>query len=224
MLVAGRHALGRLDERLELGMAGRDGVGVARQLVMAAPGRAELAPGEPGLTTSFGLLRPAERIEHVELERRAREPALLELARHRDEALRRRGDVLPRDRTTPGVCARAPVAEHTACDDETGLALGAQLRKPCELLVIEEPVGNVELRLDVRLRPLGTDRGGVCPRAEEKPDRLREDRLPRSRLPRDRVQAGRERKLSLADEDEVLDPEPTKHESTRVLVNRHGVH
>ena len=159
------------------------------------------------------LLRAAERVEHVELERRAREPALLELARHRDEPLGRCGDVLAGDRASPRVRARAPVAEDAPRDHEPGLAFGPQLRERGELLVVEEAVRDVELRLDVRLRPLGADRRGIRPCSEEEPDRLREDRLPRARLPRDRVEPGRERELRLADEDEVLDPEPTKQSS-----------
>ena len=170
----------------------------------------ELAPGETRLAPPLVLLGSAERIEDVELERRPREAALLELARHRDETLCRGSDVLARDGTTPRVRARAPVAEDPSRDDEPGLALGPQVRERGELLVVEESLRHVELGLDVRLGAVAADRRGIGPRSEEQPDRLREDRLARPRLARDRVQPGRERELRLADEDEVLDPEPTK--------------
>ena len=124
----------------------------------------------------------AERIEDVELERRTREPALLELARHRDEALHRGCDILARDRPAPRVCARAPVAEDPPRDDEPGLALGPQLGERGELVVVEEPFRHVELGLDVRLGPVAADRRRVGARPEQQPDRLREDRLPRPRL------------------------------------------
>ena len=143
-----------------------------------------------------------------------REPALLELPRHGDEALGCGRNVLARDGASPGIGARAPVAEDAPRDHEPRLTFGSQLGERSELLVVEEAVGNVELGLDVCLRPLGADRRGIGARPEEQPDRLREDRLPRARLARDRVQPGREGELRLADEDEILDPEPTKQAAT----------
>ncbi len=157
VLVRRSHSLGRLDERLQLGEPERDGIGVARQLLVAAPRRAELAPGEASLAPQLELLRPAEGIEDVELERRTREPALLELARHRDQALRGGCDVLARDRAAPGVRPRAPVAEDATRDHEPCLALRAQLRERRDVVLVEEAVGDVELRLDVCLRSVGAD-------------------------------------------------------------------
>ena len=129
LLVSGRHAFGCVDERLQLGERERDRIGVARELVVPAPCGEELAPGEPRLAAPLQLLRSAERIEDVELERRPREATLLELAGHRDETLDRGRDVLARDRTAPRVRARAPVAEDPSSDDEPRLALGPQLRE-----------------------------------------------------------------------------------------------
>ncbi len=212
LLVSGSHALGRLDESLELGEPRSDRIGVTRELLVPSPGREELPPRVAGLAPTLVLLGSAERIEDVELERGPREPALLELPRHRDEALRGRSDVLAGDRATPRVCARSPVTEDPPRDDEPGLALGPQLGERAELVVVEEPFRHVELGLDVRLGPVAADRRRVGARPEQQPDRLREDRLPRPRLARDRIQPGRERELSLADEDEVLDPKPTKHD------------
>jgi hypothetical protein len=91
-------------------------------------------------------------------------------------------------------------------DEERAPALG----EPGELLLVEEAVGHVELGLDVRLVPVRAHRRRIRTGAEEQPDRLSEDRLARTRLARDGVQPRREREVRLADEDEVLDAEPTK--------------
>ena len=189
--------------------------GVARELLVPPPRRDQLAPGELCLAPPLGLLGTAEGVEHVELKRRTRKPALLELPRHRDEALGRSGHIFPRDGSSPCIRPRAPVAEDAPRDHEPSLAFGSQLGQRSKLLVLEEAVGNVELGLDICLRPLRADRRhiGACP--EEQPDRLREDRLPRAGLPCDCVQPGREGELRLADEDEVLDPERPKHDPTR---------
>ena len=48
---------------------------------------AELAPGEARGTTARELLLAGVGVEHVELVGGSREPALLELARHRDQSL-----------------------------------------------------------------------------------------------------------------------------------------
>ena len=190
LLVAGRHALGRVDERLQLGEPRSATASASRvSSSYAPPRRDQLAPGELRLAPALDLLGAAERVEHVELERRPREPALLELARHRDQALGGGRDVLARDRASPRVRARSPVAEDAPRDHEPGLALGPQLGERGELLVVEEAVRHVELGLDVRLGPVGADRRRVGPRAEQQPDRLREDRLPRTGLARHRVQA-----------------------------------
>ena len=213
LLVAGRHPLCCSDERLQLRETRRDRIGVARELLVPAPRRDQLAPGELRLASPLGLLGTAERVEHVELERRTREPALLELPRHGDEPLRRSGHVFPRDGASPRIRARPPVAEDAPRDDEPSLSFGTQLGERSELLVVEEPIGDIQLGLDVCLGPVGADRGGIGACPEQEPDRLREDRLPRPRFPRHRVEAGRERQLGLADENEVLDAEPTKQSS-----------
>ena len=211
LLVAGLHARGRVDERLQLGQPERDGVGVLGQLVEVTSRGDELAPRRACVAPALELLGAAERVENVELERRPRKPALLELSGHRDQALGGRRDVLARHGPPPRVRTRAPVAEDAARDHEPGLVLRSELRERRELLVVEEAVRHVELGLDVRLGPIGADGRRVRARAEQEPDRLREDRLARTGLARDRVQAGREHELRLADEDEVLDAEPPKH-------------
>ncbi len=178
---------------------------------MGAPCRYQLPPRELRGAPALGLLGAAERIENVELERRTRKPALLELARHRDEPFGGARDVLARNCPPPRVRASPSIAEDPARDHEPGFPLGAQLRKGSEVLVVEEPVRHIQFGLHVRLRTLGADRGRIRARAEEQPDRLREDRLPRSRLARHGVQAGHERQVRAADEDEILDPKATKH-------------
>ena len=151
------------------------------------------------------LRRLCERVQHVELEGRPREAALLELTRHGDRLFRRRRNVLSRGRAPPGVGAGSTVLEDAPREHETALALGAQL--------LERLVLPVELRLDVGLAAGGPDHRGVGPRAEQQADRLRENRLAGAGLAGDRVQARREVELGLPDEDEVLDAQAAEHDS-----------
>ena len=81
--------------------------GVARQLVVQPPGPLQLAPRR----ARGGRVDARERVEHVALVRRARQPPLLELAAHREKCLRGGSDVLPRGAPTPRVGARAAVGE-----------------------------------------------------------------------------------------------------------------
>ena len=117
------HPLGRLDQRLELGQPRGRTRSVARQLIVMASGGTQLTPSRRSFAPALELLLPAERVEDIELERGAREPPLLELPRHPDEALRRRGEILPRDGTPPRVRPRASVAEHAPREYEPGFAL-----------------------------------------------------------------------------------------------------
>ena len=213
LLAARLEALGRLDERRQLAQARLLRCGAARQLVVALAGGGELAPGEPGLAAPAQLLLADEAVEDVELVRRPAEPALLELARHRDQPLGGGGEILARHGAAPGVGARAAVGEDAPREHEAGLVLGRQLREAAQLLVVEEALRHVELGLDVRLRPRRADDAGVALGAEQEADRLRQDRLAGPRLARDRRQPGAGRQLALADEDEVLDPEATKQRS-----------
>src|SRR5581483_11016178 len=114
--------------------------------------------------------------------RRPRDAPLLELSRHRDDALDGRGDVLPRGGSPPRVRARAPVREDAPGHDERVLVLGPQLAELVELC------RKIELRFDVRLLAGRADEALAALRAEEQPERLREDRLPRAGLAGDRVE------------------------------------
>src|SRR6185436_1559917 len=100
-----------LRQRAQLGDALGGRGGVARQLVVAAPCGLERAPRASRLAAPTLLLVADERVEHVELVRRPREAALLELARHRDQPLRRSSDVLACRAPAPGVGAGAAVGE-----------------------------------------------------------------------------------------------------------------
>ena len=214
--VSGSKPVGRLDERPKLRETRLLGGGVARQLVVPPPGRRELAPGAAQLSPPALLLLAGVRVEHVELVRGPRQPALLELAGHREQALGRGGEILACDRAAPGVRARSSVREDAAREDEAGLVLGRERGERLQLVVVEEAVGHVELRLDVRLARARPDRGRVALRAEQEPERLREDRLPRPGLARDRVQPRRRRELGRSDQDEVLDVEATTAERPAV--------
>ncbi len=83
---------------------------------------------------------------------------MLELARHGDQALGGRGRILARDRPSPGVGARAAVGEHPPRQHQSFLAGGLQLGQSGELLLVEKPFGQLQLRLDVGLLGGGADR------------------------------------------------------------------
>ena len=151
--------------------------------------------------------RAGVRVERRELVGGPREPALLELAAHREQRLDRSRDVLARGAPAPGVGARPPVGEDPPREHERLLALGAELGELAERLV----VGQVELGLDVGLVRRRPDQRRLAARAEQEPDRVREDRLPRAGLAGDRVQPRVELELGLPDQDEVLDAQPPEH-------------
>ena len=90
---------------------------------MPSPRSLQVAPSRPRGGPAGELLVAAEPVEHLELIGRPREPALLELARHRDHALDCGGDVLAGGRASPGVGARAAVGEDAAGDDERVLVI-----------------------------------------------------------------------------------------------------
>ena len=75
----------------------------------------------------------------------------------------------------------------------------------------KNPVGHLELGLDVRLPTRGAHRRRVALRAEQEPDGLGDDRLAGAGLTRERDEPGRELEVGLADQDEVLDPQTSKH-------------
>ena len=149
----------------------------------------ERTPGLTRLPPPRGLLVADEGVEHVELVGGPGEPPLLELARHRDQPLRRGREILARDRPSPRVRPRAAVGEDAPGEDEARLVLRPQLGERLELAVVEEPVGHVELGLDVRLLRRRADGGRIALDAEEEPDRLGEDRLAGAGLAAEDVEA-----------------------------------
>ena len=159
------------------------------------------------------LLVSREGVEDVELVRGPRETPLLELSRHRDQPLGRRGKVFACDRASPCVCTGAAVGEDPPRERQARLVLRLQVGERRDLAVVEEAFGYLQLGLDVRLASCGPDRGRVALDAEQQPDRLREDRLARPGLAAEDVQTGNELELGLANEDEVLDPEAAQHRS-----------
>src|SRR5205814_1894380 len=104
-------------ERRELGEPRLLGSGVACQVREPAPRRDELAPGAAEVETQARLRVADEAVEDVELVRPARKTPLLELARHREQALADAGDVLARDAPPPRVGARAAVGEDATGHD-----------------------------------------------------------------------------------------------------------
>jgi hypothetical protein len=182
-------------------------LGGLRELVPQSARGGQLAPGPGEIPTPAQLLLPGEGIEDVELVGGPGKPALLELPGHRHQPLDERRQLLARHVAPPGVGARAPVGEHTAGGHEGRFALGPQLRDRGQVGVVEDPVREVQLGLDVRLGRARAQVAGVAARPEQEAERLREDRLSRAGLAGDGVQAGREREIRVADEDEVLDAE-----------------
>ena len=162
------------------------------------------------------LLGAAERVEDVELVRRAREPPLLELAGHRDQSLRRRREILARDRPAPRVRPRSPVGEDAAREHEPGLVLRPQLGEGLELVVLEEPVRQRRARPRRTPRsPARTDRGRIAAwrrAAARSPARRSSCPLPSRRVSAFRPAASSS--SAVADQDEVLDAEPTKQSSS----------
>ena len=210
LLVADRHAFGARNELAELGevqlAAGRS----AGALLSTAAGGHELSPRPLELGPPAKLVLADESIENLELMRGTCETTLLELARHGQEPLDEARQVLAGDRPPPRVRPGAAVREHPARGNQTFLSRRPQLGNRIQRGVVEDPVGEIELRLDVGLVRAGPQVGGVARDSEEEPDRLREDRLSGTRLPGDRVQTGRERQVRLPDEDEALDAEAAK--------------
>ena len=94
-----------------------------------------------------------------------------------------------------------------------GSSSGRNAAKRLEPGVVEEPVPDVELGLDVRLPRSRPNRGGVTLDAEEEPDRLGKDRLSGACFSTEDVQARPQLELDLTNEDEVLDPEASQHPS-----------
>ena len=205
LLVTCLHPLGAGNELLELGQALRAAGGIPGELLPEAPRGDEVSPRTPQLGAAAQLLLADEGIEHVELVRGAGEPALLELPGHGEQPLDECGQVLPRDGAPPRIRARAPVGEHAARGHEPLLPCRPQLGDGSVVRVVQDAVGQVELRLDVGLLGAGPEVAGVAGGAQQESDGLGEDRLSRPGLPRDRIQAGREDEVGLADEDEALD-------------------
>src|SRR5262249_41319413 len=132
-----------------------------------APRAPGLPPGLPQRAPAPFLFLACEGVEHVELVRRTSEPALLELARHRDQPLGGGGHVFARGATAPGVSTRATVREHAPRKHEAVLALGPEVGERSGLFVLEEPRRRVELGLDIRLVAVRAHEGRIAAGAEE---------------------------------------------------------
>ena len=209
LLLARLEPLGVLDQQSELGEPLPLGVCAALEVVESPCGGGERAPGVPGLAATHALVGPDEGVEQVELVGRAREPPLRELPGECQQPVGGGHEVVAGDAATPGVRPGAPVGGDAPGDHEAGLVVGPKLPERLEPLLVEEPLRDVQLGLDVRLGTGGADGGGVALRAEEEPDRLRDDRLARAGLARESDEPRSELEVRFADQDEVLDPEPS---------------
>ena len=211
--------VGALDEVAQRLDARRRRAGVAGDLVVV-PSRRDRARARPARASPspLELLRADEGVQHVELVGGPREPPLLELARHRDQPLRRGGEILARDRAPPRVRPRAAVGEHAAREDEARLVLRPQLGERLRARSSSKnPSGTSSSASTYASLAAGPTAAGIALDAEQQPDRLGEDRLARAGLAAEHVEPGGQLELRLANEDEVLDPEAAQH---RVMVDR----
>ena len=111
VLVFGLHPKRVLDQGSQLGQSRFGGLGPAVQLIVPAPHRLQLAPGDACRGSAPQLVVAAERVEHIKLVGGSREPPLLELPGHRDHALGGGRHIITRRRPAPCVGARTTVAE-----------------------------------------------------------------------------------------------------------------
>src|SRR5581483_2530971 len=95
----------------------------AGQLLVGAPRGLEVAPGAAG----GARVEPGVRVEEVALVAGPREPALLELAAHRDQRLGDGGHVLAGRAAAPGVGAGAAVGEDAPRQDDALFPAGPEL-------------------------------------------------------------------------------------------------
>ena len=98
----------------------------------------KVAPGASVIAAAAKVLLADVSVENVELKRRPRDSALLELAGHGEQPLDKRGEILARDGSTPGVGPGASVAEDAARGYETLFACGAEIRNRFETLFLEK--------------------------------------------------------------------------------------
>jgi hypothetical protein len=222
--VAQAHALG--PERL--GLAGLDGggVGPGDEILQVEPmagrlgrlrprglqgglGRAALAPrlGHRGRE----LVRAGIAVEQLELAGRLGQPAGLVLRRDLEQPLAQRLEVAARARPPPHQRPAAAAREQPPGDDERVLAVGAQAGHRLELRPVEEPVGQLELGLDVGLLAVRAHEPRRRLRAREQPDGLGQHRLARARLAREHVQTGGGLEVGALDQRQVVDVESEQH-------------
>ncbi len=115
---------GVLDEGMKLGQASLGRSRAARHLVIGAARGGLLPPGHASFAAQFALLVADECVQRIQLVGRPRQPALLELPRHRQQSLACGGQILASGASPPGVRTRASVGEHPPGQHQTVLALG----------------------------------------------------------------------------------------------------
>ncbi len=213
ILLARFEAVGLGYEQTQLGQPLGHTVGVTRDVVSSSPQRHERPPRNARLRPPRDLLWPTERVQCLELIAGSRKPALLELTGHRKKPLRCGCEILACHCTPPGIRPRTAVREDPPREHDPGFARWAQFLDHRQFVLVGQRRRNVELRLDICLVPSRPDRGHVAARAKQQADRLGEDRLTGARLTREDIQPRHELQLRLADQDEVLDAQPTKQSS-----------
>ncbi len=211
-VLAGRRCDGA-DALHEVAEVGEHAVPVGGLVLGGAPrvpGVAQRAPGGRHRAEAGGLLLAGVGIEQLALHGRTPEPARLVLRDHADEALARRLERRPRGRAPADERLPAAVRPEPAGEDEAVLVFRHEVADAVVRRLLDVR-GQVELRLDVRLRGMRADEPRVARGAEHEPERAREHGLAGAGLARQHRQPGAEPEVGRADQDEVLDGESAQH-------------
>ena len=205
--------LGRRRRRLDLADLPLEQVELAIARSRALPQRLEL-PEQAALTrvehaegrAPRRLLRPAERIEDLELRGGERELAVLVLPVEGEQGAADVAQVVRRRRPPVHIRPCAALGPHAARQDELLGVVRHELaeRRP-------QRVGQLEHALDVRLGRPGPHDPGARLAAQQQVERVGEHGLPRAGLAGEHVEPRPEAKLGPLDQQEVLDAQLVQH-------------
>ena len=192
-----------------LGVGG--GLPGLRQLLA---GRAQLAPG--GGHGGAQLVVAGGRVEQVELRGGAGQAPRLVLRGHLEQQLAQLLEIVagaaPPPHQRPAAAAGGDPPRH----HERRLALRAQRRHRLRSQLLEEPVGDRELGLDVGLRSVRADHAGDRCGTGQQPDRLRQHRLAGAGLAGEDVQARPQLQLGAVDQGQVVDLQAQQRHAVNV--------
>ena len=208
VLLARLEPVGVLDERLELGEPRPLGVGAALELVeppVAAARPRQASRASPRRTRCSGPTNASSRSSWWDGRASRRCSNWPEIASSRSVAATRSSRATLR----PHAYARErPSAKTRRATTSPGSSSGRSSRSGSSPSSSKNPSGTSSSASTYASEPAAPTERGVALRAEQEPDRLREDRLPGAGLAGERDEPRAELEVRLADEDEVLDPQP----------------